>query len=166
MDITEIKELISRLKADRKVRNQTEFAEAIGYSRTHVSEVINGKEPITPEFEKAIKEAFLNPTNNVGEGSVPDGVKLAHLTEKYEMLKDHHDTIKDILKSNLTSLSTMQLVILAEVKAGLQWEARKLAKGDRKKENQLRGEVSILVGENLRAFGIADKSLQMGRLDS
>jgi hypothetical protein len=73
--------------------------------------------------------------------------------------------LEKLLHTNLTSLSTMQMVILAEIKAGLQWEARKLAKGDPKKEMRIRGEVSKLVGENLQAFGVGDKNLEIGRLD-
>lgn len=164
MDVNDIKTLYGELKKKRTILNWAEFAEKIGFSRSHLSAVINGKEELTPDLVKAIERVFVNPTNNVGHGV--DAKDYKHLQEKFKMLNDHHRTINDVVRTNLASLSTMQLVILAEIKAGLQWEAIKASKGNKKKELEIRGELSMIVGENLRAFGVADKNFEMGKLDN
>jgi hypothetical protein len=157
----ELEKLLEEIQYKTKMSLE-DIALRIGYSRPYLNKQKNkgGNKAIIGHLRQEFKE-ILEATNDTS----PPGTEEAHLKEVNKLLQKHNDALEKLLHTNLTSLSTMQMVILAEIKAGLQWEARKLAKGDPKKEMRIRGEVSKLVGENLQAFGVGDKNLEIGRLD-
>lgn len=66
-------ELIEYLKTNKIVRNQQEFVEKIGSDKATVSQIKNGKLPITNSMFAKIKNAFPNVSINwlqVGEGEM------------------------------------------------------------------------------------------------
>lgn len=55
---TRLRNFVDNLITTGQVRSYSEFAELIGKGRSYVSEIINGKRPLTPKFIKSISDVF------------------------------------------------------------------------------------------------------------
>ena len=53
-----IKKVIGYLKDSKLIRNQQDFVERIGYDKSSVSLILNGKRPVSKQFVYSITEAF------------------------------------------------------------------------------------------------------------
>lgn len=58
MEDNYIKWAYHRLYTLKKVSNQEEFGEQIGYNKSYISELMNGRKPVTEKVKKKILEAF------------------------------------------------------------------------------------------------------------
>lgn len=47
-----------QLRFEKKIKNQTDFADMLGYNKSHISELMNGKKPITKEFANELLNKF------------------------------------------------------------------------------------------------------------
>lgn len=77
-------------------------------------------------------------------------------TEIIEILKNHNSFLQRLLESNLSKMSEVQYMILAQVQAGQKWNAKKISKGNERQYLKEIAEVSTLAGESLNAFGVMD----------
>lgn len=91
IDSDKLKQLIKRLVFENIVDSQSDFAKQLGYERSTISGMVNGKKPITDSFANKVSETF-----NVNI----DWLRM----EQGEMFKDSQK-IGDIRGSNNTAVA-------------------------------------------------------------
>lgn len=58
IDSDKLKQLIKRLVFENIVDSQSDFAKQLGYERSTISGMVNGKKPITDSFANKVSETF------------------------------------------------------------------------------------------------------------
>lgn len=134
------------------------IAKATGESKGNVSRYLSKKqepsEPFLIKFYDSFKIVPRGTPDDMGlkVAVAAEGIhEVSYLPEYIASLKEHNAFLQDIVKINLASLSDTQRVILAQVKAGLQFEARKIGQGSKKKEEAVLKDLNTLVASNLQA---------------
>lgn len=137
-----------------------------GISAYKIYKWLDGKG--NPKHEDAKKlELWLNSNmeevpnfGNLAPTSAQPPSEANYLPEYIASLKEHNAFLQELVKINLASLSDTQRIILAQVKAGLQFEARKIGQGNKKKEEQVLKDLNTLVSANMQ--GVSNVGSKVG----
>lgn len=85
-----LKEVLFELKNQRIIRNQQEFVELIGYNKSSVSQILNGKTPLSKQFVLKVCEVFpmLN-KDYLLDGSGKMFTEDSNMPQKVNELREH-----------------------------------------------------------------------------
>lgn len=153
-------EILQKARKDRKL-SQEAVADRLGISPRMYQRYEEGKFPKYKGDKIQQLDQILGTQiyDMIYDTDVPHETlkaEVVNLREKNEILTKHVEFLEKLIMSNLNSIATTQLVTLAEVKAGIKWEAQKMANGDTVTEKALLAAVSKIVGEYMVSFGSND----------
>lgn len=166
---SDVIERLRELMADAESKSLRAYALSINVDPSQLSKVFSGERPITEKIVDRIvkkynvrKEWLLYGRDlKYGQNGPNKGIESPDIvmeggtiTQPYlhdllTTLKQHNAFLQDLVKSNLTGLSETQRIILAQVKAGLQYEAKIQGAGNKKKEAEVLADLNTLVAANL-----------------
>lgn len=84
-----LKKVLAELKSRRFIRNQQEFVERIGYNKSSVSQILNGKTPLSKQFVLKVCEVF--PELNKDYLLYGEGEKFLEHTPESKQLHELHE---------------------------------------------------------------------------
>lgn len=159
-------------------KSKTYIASELKVSEKTIENYMNGKRQPKPAALVRLSELLEFNLNELSEQIVPrethvdveqkvENVKLygagaSYLPEYIAALKEHNAFLQELVKLNLASLSDTQRVILAQVKAGNQYEAIKAGQGNKKKEEAVLKVLNTLAGANLTGVSSVDSKVTEG----
>jgi transcriptional regulator with XRE-family HTH domain len=173
-DVNELNNAVKYLKSQGIIKRDADISTKMDYSKGTVSAYLSGKtqpsESFIEKFEKVFKLKLKDHQATVIDGPQKlnsttlstDDLKVS-VQDYINDLKANLEFQREMIRTNLSQLSSTQHLLLAQVKAGLQWEAKVAAKGNKEKEEQILAEINKLVAEQMVGEFQTDSNAVSGR---
>lgn len=143
----QIETLLKTLKDKGVDRSQIE--EDLGYSENYIDQMLakGGNKRFLSTLEKyVLQKATPPPPGENGQKVILD---LSVLLEMIKSAQSENGRLLDVIDANLTTLASTQQIILAHVKAGHRWEAKKYGGGAEAEEKSILVQLNKFADEYL-----------------
>lgn len=169
-----IKEVDVLITSINSLSGETEEAicKALGYNEGYISQLRSREkaeeEPqVSPKFYKTLSEYHKRTLQNANGNPPPpsdNGQKvvldLSVLLGLLRSAQSENGRLLDVIDANLTTLASTQQIILAHVKAGHRWEAKKYGGGAEAEEKSILVQLNKFADEYLPDGEPRDKNVQ------
>jgi len=161
---------VKKLYQDGKIKKDKEISEKTGLSRSLVSNYINGRAPMSPNFKESFETVYhikLKDFESIddaakNEVAMPD-INAIYRDRYIQALEEDKAYFKRLVESSLIDIVDRQKTLQAEIQAVHQWDAQQAAGKDKARAAANLHHIQKLVAGNRERNGKKSSRAEVGK---